>query len=646
MAYSDAINLLSPVAYWRLGESDTSSTAEDETTNYDGTYVNSPTSVTGLLVNDDDTAVEFDGVDQYVDCDTLVSELATHTAGSIVGLFKIPVDGMCSIAASYDTSNNTHIHIYANESGVHYVFRDNTDSYGVNYFTVDTVATLTADTVYHVAVTQDASLGAKIYINGVLQSITNNGTVGDKWFADITFNTVSINAIPTLAATYYRDGIVDEVVVFDSILTQLQLTDLYLVSLGHITGTIDTTSESITSSLIGNIPLTGDIISELGSITSNLTGKSNNPVIGDISSTLDNITSNLTGSVLNILSEEINEALSNTDSNTPSLVTVSALSEILNNTDILNYTYTANVTINESITLSEKLFILIQEIINESIIYNDSTIATKISNLLLQEAIAQTSSSSTTSIMLQNISELINVLDTNLLKWLITVSENINAQDTVNGLYKLLAEANEVITQSDTASFDVYIIAVLKENITQSDNVDTTFNFNVLLNELISLTGGIDLGNGEYYTFVANTKTLALSEYIKYDFNSISEGLAANATGIYNLNDSTDNEQIEAEIRTGLMDFGTSKHKQFPYAYLGLTNDGEIILKVNTIRSGIRSERFYKLNQNTAATDTRRVQLGKGVKGDLWQFAISNVDGADFSLDQLEVLPLVLTRRI
>lgn len=54
------------VAHWRLGES-SGTTASDETGNNDATYVGSPTlGVTSLLSNETDTAVDFDGVDDYV----------------------------------------------------------------------------------------------------------------------------------------------------------------------------------------------------------------------------------------------------------------------------------------------------------------------------------------------------------------------------------------------------------------------------------------------------------------------------------------------------------------------------------------------------------------------------------------------------
>jgi hypothetical protein len=70
MSYSSVVLADSPTAYWRLGEP-SGTTAEDETTTHDGTYVNTPTfGVTGPL-DDGNTAVTFNGTDERVDTTTL-----------------------------------------------------------------------------------------------------------------------------------------------------------------------------------------------------------------------------------------------------------------------------------------------------------------------------------------------------------------------------------------------------------------------------------------------------------------------------------------------------------------------------------------------------------------------------------------------
>jgi hypothetical protein len=64
--YSQMVALLPAYAWWRLGES-SGTNAVDEESVQDGTYVNAPTlGVTGALANIADTAVTFNGTDEYV----------------------------------------------------------------------------------------------------------------------------------------------------------------------------------------------------------------------------------------------------------------------------------------------------------------------------------------------------------------------------------------------------------------------------------------------------------------------------------------------------------------------------------------------------------------------------------------------------
>lgn len=64
--YDTMINADSPTLYFRLGDS-AGPTANDETTNHDGTYIGSPTlGETGMLLEDTDTCVLLSGSGQYI----------------------------------------------------------------------------------------------------------------------------------------------------------------------------------------------------------------------------------------------------------------------------------------------------------------------------------------------------------------------------------------------------------------------------------------------------------------------------------------------------------------------------------------------------------------------------------------------------
>jgi hypothetical protein len=72
-----------------------------------------------------------------------------------------------------------------------------------------------------------------------------------------------------------------------------------------------------------------------------------------------------------------------------------------------------------------------------------------------------------------------------------------------------------------------------------------------------------------------------------------------------------------------------------------------LLLKTFTTDGGQKIERWYELTDRTAdATREARVKFGKGVKARYWQFEVRNIEGSDFSIDQLQVLPLMLSRRV
>lgn len=59
LSYKAEVLIDNPVAYWRLGESSGASTAVDETGNYNGTYVNTPSLEHAGLIDDPNTAATF-----------------------------------------------------------------------------------------------------------------------------------------------------------------------------------------------------------------------------------------------------------------------------------------------------------------------------------------------------------------------------------------------------------------------------------------------------------------------------------------------------------------------------------------------------------------------------------------------------------
>jgi len=189
---------------------------------------------------------------------------------------------------------------------------------------------------------------------------------------------------------------------------------------------------------------------------------------------------------------------------------------------------------------------------------------------------------------------------------------------------------------------------LITDSIKCSEYTNTAAQIHALMEENFIFFSGVKFdADDEYIVYTLNTQSKGISEYTNYGFNSFSYPLAASNEGIYQLDssDTDDGKNIEASIKTGIYDFGTSLKKQVPYAYLGITDRGRVLLKTVTNNFGIKKERWYEVNSYNDVVDTTRVQMGKGVKAKYWQFELSNIEGETFSLESMEVLPLVLQRR-
>jgi hypothetical protein len=65
------------------------------------------------------------------------------------------------------------------------------------------------------------------------------------------------------------------------------------------------------------------------------------------------------------------------------------------------------------------------------------------------------------------------------------------------------------------------------------------------------------------------------------------------------------------------------------------------------VDNGQLHEHWFKALDLTADTPReQRVLFALGLRSRYWQFELVNVDGADFEIDELELHPLVLTRRV
>jgi hypothetical protein len=231
------------------------------------------------------------------------------------------------------------------------------------------------------------------------------------------------------------------------------------------------------------------------------------------------------------------------------------------------------------------------------------------------------------------------------------IEVSAEASDVIAATLRAITTQIESATASVTVSGSARVTVLASEAFVASSAMTTQAIVTAVLNDLALGVLAVNVGGVQYDGWVMNTRTMAASEYQNYSFNSFSKigqvYYGAKDDGIYRLGGATDDgEPINALVQSGLMDFGTSHYKSIPAVYLGVMSDGALALRVVTTEQGVRTENWYSSNINNDLAASDRIVLGKGLRSRYWEFTLTNVDGADFDVHQIEMIPVVLERRL
>ena len=226
-SYQEAVLNLNPVGYWRLGESSGTVAADSSGNGYDLDYISSPTlGVTGLLTNDADTAVRLDGSTQYLNSNTVhgpLNILGDLSFGAVVNMDTLSTGNVIISSGGLGEAESVNFSYYAviNPNGLVTYFHES--GAGTNTTVNFSHSALGTSTQYNIMITRDVTLKeVKLYINGALadtKTYANNptgGTSNEIWVGELQSN-----------PNWHFDGVMDEVVVFDSKLTDQQIIDLH-----------------------------------------------------------------------------------------------------------------------------------------------------------------------------------------------------------------------------------------------------------------------------------------------------------------------------------------------------------------------------------------------------------------------------------
>jgi hypothetical protein len=137
-----------------------------------------------------------------------------------------------------------------------------------------------------------------------------------------------------------------------------------------------------------------------------------------------------------------------------------------------------------------------------------------------------------------------------------------------------------------------------------------------------------------------NLDTKAVTSYEGWDFTSVYGEYGTKADGVYSL-ESTGS--VEAHISLGKENFGAENLKRMPAAYLGVSSESPMMLRVITPEG-------YEYDYDARDSDTnmriQRVDVGRGLRENWFGIEIHNTEGSDFTLASVSFAPVASGRRI
>lgn len=140
-------------------------------------------------------------------------------------------------------------------------------------------------------------------------------------------------------------------------------------------------------------------------------------------------------------------------------------------------------------------------------------------------------------------------------------------------------------------------------------------------------------------------ESFATTQFTNYDFNSLvrfgGKSLGASANGLYELGGELDDTvDISAYFAPVTTDFGVSRPKRLRSLFIGCEATGPLSVVLSTDDG---AERTYSIWAEVGQQGTK-VPVGRDGEGRYWKFLFRNIDGCDFSIDSLEVLPIIRPR--
>jgi hypothetical protein len=212
-----------------------------------------------------------------------------------------------------------------------------------------------------------------------------------------------------------------------------------------------------------------------------------------------------------------------------------------------------------------------------------------------------------------------------------------------------LVEAVSALEATDEVTPSLHMVAFIEDELALTDEPSALLALLAELLDTANFLVRVDTGTARFAGYTMNLRNAAVTEYDNYNFNSFAtvggRAYGAGEDGVYRLEGEDDaGVPIDALVRTGILNLDSLSH--VIKAWIGLTSDGQMVLKTITMDKGRKQENWYKMAARPQGTPVEsRFSPAKGLTSTYWQWELANVDGAYFEVDMLKVWPLSIGRR-
>lgn len=148
-------------------------------------------------------------------------------------------------------------------------------------------------------------------------------------------------------------------------------------------------------------------------------------------------------------------------------------------------------------------------------------------------------------------------------------------------------------------------------------------------------------------TLAVNLKNLAISQYTNYNFNSFAKigdtAIAFSEDGIFELDNvsNDDSDNIDAFAEFPRSDWGIPNQKRIRGINVGHESSGIVQLTI-TADEGTSEAYHFEPTLTSNKQGSSELVGRRKQKGRYWDFKISNTSGCDFSIDTVDVTPIIL----